>query len=154
MKIGLLSDSHFANPDRCDIPGWVKDAFSQTDMIIHAGDVEHPDFLRALSGIAPVYAVRGNCDGFGFDTPEFMSIETGNGHITVAHRAEVARRHLTPKSRVMVYGHTHISLINQETELLVINPGSISLPRGGLPASVAILTIDKDQFKAELIKKP
>lgn len=154
MKIGILSDSHFTNPYRCDVPEWVAAAFADVDMIIHAGDVEHPDFLRALSSIAPIYAVRGNCDSHGFDTPEYMSIETGHGHITVAHRADVARRHLIPESKVMVYGHTHISLINQETDLLVINPGSITLPRGGLPASVALLTIDATGIDARLIKKP
>jgi putative phosphoesterase len=50
----------------------------------------------------------------------------------------------------MVYGHTHISLINQEENLLVINPGSPSMPRGGLPPSVALLTIENGKIRAEL----
>jgi putative phosphoesterase len=154
MKIGIISDTHCLSSSRCEIPQWIREAFADTDMIVHAGDVEHPDFLRELTGIAPVYAVRGNCDQHGFNTPEFMSITTEAGLVTVAHRAETARRAVTSASRVMIYGHTHIALINQEEHLLVINPGSPTLPRGGLPASVAVLYISADIVKAELKQKP
>lgn len=154
MKIGIISDTHFMNPDNCEVPQWIREAFAGAAMIVHAGDVERPEFLNELSAIAPVYAVRGNCDHSGFDTPSTRSIEIGCGFLTVAHRADVARQALLPASRVMVYGHTHIPLINEEENLLVVNPGSPTLPRGGLPPSVAILQISGTNLKAELKQKP
>lgn len=154
MKIGIISDTHFVNPAKCEIPAWICNEFAQTDLIIHAGDVEHPEFLANLASIAPVYAVRGNCDNHGFDTPLTRSVDIGCGLLTVAHRADMARQALLPRSRVMVYGHTHISLINEEEGLLIINPGSPTLPRGGLPASVAVLYICDAEIKAELKQKP
>lgn len=154
MKIGIISDTHITNPQLCEIPGWVRQAFAGVDMIVHAGDVERPEFLSELSTIAPVYAVRGNCDVDAFDTPHVISMEIGCGLLTVAHRAGTARDALSERSRVMVYGHTHIALINQEENLLVINPGSPTLPRGGLPASVALLHICDQEIRAELKQRP
>lgn len=151
MKIGIVSDTHFGHPDRVLLPDWVKEAFAGVDMIVHAGDVESVAGLQAFQELAPVYAVRGNCDYDNrFDTPEAISIEIGCGLLTVAHRAARARAAIEPRSRVMVYGHTHLSLINPEGMLLVINPGSPTMPRGGLPPSVALLTVDGNKLHAEL----
>ncbi|PKL46866.1 MAG: YfcE family phosphodiesterase [Candidatus Riflebacteria bacterium HGW-Riflebacteria-2] len=153
MKIGIISDTHITNPAACIVPEWIARAFAGVDLIVHAGDVERPEYLQALKDIAPVCAVRGNCD-HAIATPESISIEIGCGLLTAAHRAPVARQALSPQSRVMVYGHTHISLICEEESLLVINPGSPSLPRGGLPASVAILEVKGDELYAELKVQP
>lgn len=150
MKIGIISDTHYGHPSRIIIPDWIKSAFAGVDFIVHAGDVESPLALQEFSEIAPIYAVRGNCDSYGFQTPETMSINIGCGLLTVAHRASRARQAIEADTRVMVYGHTHISLINQEENLLVINPGSPSMPRGGLPPSVALLTIENGKIRAEL----
>ncbi len=154
MKIGLISDTHILDDDRLEVPSWIRDAFSGVDMIIHAGDVGLAGVIGELSAIAPVYAVRGNCDRNIVDTPSSRSIEIGCGLLTVAHQAGDARRALNHRSRVMVYGHTHIPLINQEENLLVINPGSPTLPRGGLPASVALLHVNGEEIRAELKQRP
>jgi len=149
MKIGIISDTHVTNPANSVVPDWITSAFEGVSMIVHAGDVERPEYLQALNEIAPVYAVRGNCDHF-VSTPETISVDIGCGLLTVAHRAPVARQALSSRSRVMVYGHTHISLISDEGNLLVINPGSPTLPRGGIPASVAVLEVRNDELFAEL----
>jgi putative phosphoesterase len=54
------------------------------------------------------------------------------------------------KTRVLLYGHTHLAVINQQDDLLVINPGSPSMPRGGMPPSVAVLTAEEGCIHAEL----
>lgn len=154
MKIGIISDTHITSPSACIIPDWISKAFEGVGLIVHAGDVEHPEYLEALKSIAPVYAVRGNCDHKSFSTPESLSLEIGCGLLTAAHRAPVARQALSPQSRVMVYGHTHISLIHDEGGLLVINPGSPNHPRGGLPASVAVLEVKGNELYAELKVQP
>ena len=151
MKIGLISDTHQFNPDRCEIPDWIKTAFNGVEMIIHAGDVEHTAYLTNLERIAPVYAVRGHCDSYELRTPVSRSIDIGCGLLTVAHRPNDAQRAVTERTKVVVYGHTHISTVSQEEDILVINPGSPTLPRGGLPPSVAVL--DTATMKAEIIYK-
>ena len=41
-----------------------------------------------------------------------------------------------------LHGHTHIPVFEQRGDFTFINPGSTSRPRGGSPASFAILTVD------------
>ena len=45
---------------------------------------------------------------------------------------------------IAFYGHTHISNIQYRNKLTVLNPGSCSLPRGGLPHTFALVNIDSD----------
>lgn len=151
MKIGILSDTHFGHPEKMQVAPWIAEAFAGVDLIVHAGDVEHPNFFNLLREIAPVYAVRGNCDvHHSFDTPITRSIDIGCGLLTVAHRVHHARAAVSSNTRVMVYGHTHLPVIKQENDLLIINPGSPTLPRGGMPPSVAVLTVNHKELFAQL----
>ena len=51
-----------------------------------------------------------------------------------------------------VHGHTHVPVFEQRGDFTFINPGSISRPRGGSPASFAILTVEKDFVDAAFLK--
>jgi predicted phosphodiesterase len=42
------------------LPFSVYEALREVDVILHAGDVNRPEALEPLRGIAPIYAVRGN----------------------------------------------------------------------------------------------
>lgn len=150
MKIGLISDTHYGHPSKVAIPDWVKAAFKDVDMIIHAGDIESRAAYNEFSNLAPFYAVRGNCDYQLNDLPQHRNIDIGCGILTVAHRVGYARSSMVSNTRVLLYGHTHLAVINQQDNLLVINPGSPSMPRGGMPPSVAVLTADEEGVRGEL----
>ena len=51
-----------------------------------------------------------------------------------------------------VHGHTHIPVFEQRGDFTFINPGSISRPRGGSPASFAILTVEKTFIDAAFLR--
>ena len=51
-----------------------------------------------------------------------------------------------------VHGHTHVPHFEQHGDFTFINPGSISRPRGGSPASFAILTVEKKFVDAAFLK--
>jgi len=54
--IGVISDTHgYVDPR-------VIDLFAGVDHILHAGDIGPPSVVMQLERIAPVTAVRGNCD--------------------------------------------------------------------------------------------
>ena len=53
---------------------------------------------------------------------------------------------------VAVHGHTHIPAFEQRGDFTFINPGSISRPRGGSPASFAILTVEKTFVDAAFLR--
>ena len=70
MLIGLISDTHI--PDRARIlPQNVIEAFSDVELILHAGDLTSPKVIDELEEIAPVMAVQGNMDrAHGIDLPK------------------------------------------------------------------------------------
>ena len=53
---------------------------------------------------------------------------------------------------VAVHGHTHVPAFVQRGDFTFINPGSISRPRGGSPASFAILTVEKTFVDAAFLR--
>ena len=53
---------------------------------------------------------------------------------------------------VAVHGHTHVPAFVQRGDFTFINPGSISRPRGGSPASFAIITVEKTFVDAAFLR--
>lgn len=152
VKIGLISDTHGKLDSR------VSEIFlrQKLEAILHAGDIGPVDILRELEEIAPVFAVSGNNDhGFPSWPLDPVLTKTFAGKkITLIHDF----KHIAPDSSMdaLVCGHTHRSMVVREPRsgVLVINPGSASVPRSPRGPSVGILTIDgtrgKDPLYAEI----
>ncbi|HEY9068610.1 MAG TPA: YfcE family phosphodiesterase [Candidatus Ozemobacteraceae bacterium] len=158
MLLGILSDTHLETPGIGGLPDWVVGALTGVDLILHAGDIETDGVLLELEGIAPVRAVRGNCD---LDLPGLPGLRIvpipGYGAILMAHKLEDAMRSgLLGGShhvRGIVHGHTHRAEFRNTFSPWVLNPGSPLKPRGG-PASVAILRIDGEELDAAFRFRP
>lgn len=126
------------------------DLFAGVDEILHGGDVGDPDILIELGAIAPVHAVRGNCDhGELGQLPEFV-VRRYEGHtLLMTHileqparvRALVRARLEEAGASIVVYGHTHRYGDQTRDGVRFINPGSAGAPRYGLPATVALLEL-------------
>ncbi len=43
-----------------------------------------------------------------------------------------------------MYGHTHISVLEKHNDYFVLNPGSMTLPKGGTKKSYLIYDLDKE----------
>ena len=149
--IGLISDTH--NLVRLD----VHTVLAGVSRILHAGDVGDPEILLELNLIAPVTAVYGNTDDrFELNLPGAIDLVIDGLRIHVSHGHELGR----PKpaqlaeaydADVIVYGHTHIQMIERVGAKLVINPGAAGPRRFKLLPSVARLTIVDGVASAELI---
>ncbi len=142
QKIGVISDTHGMMRSEA------VDALEGVDMIIHAGDSGGPAILEKLSSMAPLYAVRGNCD-FGewaWSLPVDRVVETEAGLIYVLH--DLYRLDIDPVAAEMVaviHGHTHMPSASHMDNVLYLNPGSAGPVRAGRPASLMILYIDADR---------
>jgi putative phosphoesterase len=110
--------------------------------IIHAGDIGSVDVLLRLECIAPVTAVYGNCDfkDLGDSVHQSAEMEISGVRFFVTHRDRDAVRAFGEYD-VVVHGHTHRRRRERIEGTLVVNPGSASEPRDGLPASVAVLDL-------------
>lgn len=141
--IGVISDTHG------ELPAAVERLFAGVDAIVHAGDVGGGLVLDLLEAIAPVTVVRGNCDGglSALAWPEVANVAVGGVRILVAHRGGDLVEELSPErvgARIVIRGHTHAGSAQERNGVLWVNPGSASLPRGGAPASVALISIGPD----------
>lgn len=159
LKVGVVADTHnvLSETARRELRG--------VDMILHAGDVVDPAILDDLSQIAPVRAVRGNCD---YHEPAYrihvlrdtLQIQLGGYRIFVVHRLpdadpslmqpELYTRWKSWNPRVAIFGHTHYPEKVEKNGTLFFNPGSPSRPRRSR-ASIGILHLWPDGVAAEHI---
>ena len=159
MLIGLISDTHI--PDRARIlPQNVIDAFSDVDLILHAGDLTSPRVIDELEDIAPVMAVQGNMDrANGINLPKAKVIEAEDLRIGLVHgevypRADTQQLLYLAKELnvdILVSGHSHQPKIEQLEGILLLNPGSPIVPRLA-DRTVMLLEINNKEVDVEIVK--
>ena len=159
MLIGLISDTHI--PDRARIiPQNVIDAFSDVDLILHAGDLTSLEVIEELENIAPVMAVKGNMDrANGINLPKAKTLEAEGVKIGLIHgevypRADTQQLVYLAKELnvdILVSGHSHQPKIEQTDGVLLINPGSPIVPRLA-DRTVMLLEIHDKEVDVQIVK--
>ncbi len=149
--VGVLSDTH--GKLSMDATG----SLMGCDFIIHAGDIGGPSILSELAEIAPVIAVLGNNDysEYGsavskFARPVIEGVRFLVSHyprdvlISFAGRAGIEPG--DPIPQICIHGHTHMPKLETGAKArpaqLILCPGSVSRPRSGNPASIAIIQVE------------
>jgi putative phosphoesterase len=145
IVIGVLSDTHG------QLYPEVLRSLQGVDHIIHAGDVGSPQVLTTLRAVAPVTAVRGNCDleAWAEALPQRAEVSLGGARILVAHIARRVSWHTDASGRLqagrevaaVVFGHSHCASVEERDQVLYLNPGSAGPRRFGRPRTVARLEI-------------
>ncbi len=135
MVVGVISDTHGQLSPR------VKTLLQGSDHIVHAGDIGSERVLEELRAIAPVTAVRGNCDteAWARALPVRAELELGGVRIVVGHIAAALR--VAFDSQVVITGHSHMAALQWRGAVLHLNPGSAGPQRFGRMRSVARLVI-------------
>ena len=167
MRIGLIADTH--------MPGSLQElwpqamtAFENVDCILHAGDLHSIDIVDQLSMLAPTYVSRGNGDSGLVDDRirDVWLLEFAGVTIGMIHRLPSPARkssdeiidylsqHFDRIPQVLIYGHTHLEGVHQVADLLVINPGSPTLPRNQSLrlGTIGILDVDGDTVDASIFQ--
>ncbi|WP_096189597.1 metallophosphoesterase family protein [Evansella halocellulosilytica] len=147
MKALIMSDSH----------GWdeqvqqVVDRHQhEVDAMFHCGDSELNGHAEPLKN---VITVRGNCDfGNDFKEEEIKEIEgvkffIAHGHLLNVKMTEmnILLRGEESGADVICYGHTHVPVAVQEKGKVIINPGSMRLPRRFHVGTYVIVTVDENE---------
>lgn len=153
MRILIVSDTHgyHRNLDRA------LEAAGTVDMFIHLGDVEGgEEYINAVVSCEK-HIVRGNNDFFSeLPKEEEFYIGAKKAFITHGHNYYVSLdpRQIKEEGRarnadVVMFGHTHRPYMDQEHDITVLNPGSLSFPRQeGRKGSYMIMEI-KEQGEVE-----
>ena len=154
MRIGILSDTHV--PEAPLIFPEILEALEGVDLIFHAGDLVVARVLDELEQIAPVYAAEGNHDPHLADDPRIEPVhhlELEGFSIALLHIFEplhwdldkLLKQYLDGiRPDIIVCGDTHFERIDILEDVLVVNPGSATLPHNMSPrlGHVAYLTIE------------
>ncbi len=122
------------------------------DLLVHCGDVEGSEYLISEAAGCPVEMVQGNNDYFS-SLPRETEFLIGDYKVWVTHGhnyyVSMGYEILKEEARsrevdVVMCGHTHRPVIEQERDLTLINPGSLSYPRqeGRVPSYV-LMEIDQ-----------
>ena len=148
-RIGVVSDTHGLVR-----PGLLQ-AFSGVEMIIHAGDIGGPGVLRVLRAHAPVVAVRGNMDGgpWARGLPETEVVDIDGSLFYVLHDDnEIDLDPAAAGFRAVISGHSHRPSLCRRNGVLFLNPGSAGARRFRLPVSAAMLHLNGESLRVELIE--
>ena len=150
--VGILSDNH------SDWPLHIAESLAGVDAIIHAGDIGPYKLVLDMEAIAPTTAVLGNTDG---DMPiNESAVVTLDGkkffvqHIVDPHRLQAPLRERLKRIEpdVVVFGHTHMPFCETLVDILFLNPGSVTQPRGDYRPSIVRLTIDHGKITPKFIE--
>ncbi|MGE5606294.1 MAG: metallophosphoesterase family protein [Bacteroidota bacterium] len=147
MLIGVISDTHGL------IRAEALEAFKGADLIFHGGDIGSAGVLKALEAIAPVIAVRGNCDqdDWSREIPVSRCFEIKERRFLVIHNLKEYKNPTKPLD-VVVFGHSHQSKVFVKGKILHLNPGSAGPKRFRLPVTIARITIDNGNLIPEIIE--
>lgn len=148
VRIGVLGDTH----GKIDSAVIAMNQIKPLDFIIHLGDfVEDGIEIQEKVGVE-VIGVKGNCD-FRSTLPEDRLLKIGNKKIfaTHGHHYDVKWNYhklfykaLEVEADIVLFGHTHVTTRFIEEDILLMNPGSLTHPRGRCEKTFALLEIGKN----------
>ncbi len=132
QRILVLADTHNHLPENLE-------ALAEgADEIWHLGDVCAPNLVVRLEQVGlPLTLVRGNCDS-NYEWPLVIDLKRNGLRFRLVH---------LPPSRapedvdVLLHAHTHVPRHERKDGVLFLNPGCVTRPNRGAPASVATLEI-------------
>lgn len=156
MLAVVLADTHIPRRAKA-LPEGLLPYLERADLILHAGDLIAEDLLYELQAYAPVRAVLGNVDPPDIHLPETLEFKAGGVRIAMIHDAGPAKgrrsrmRHRFPKAHVVVFGHSHIPLLENEDGFLLLNPGSPTDKRTQPEHTFALLNIEKGNTEAQIL---
>lgn len=159
MKILIVSDTHgrLTNFEKA------LEAEGRLDWVLHMGDVERQEDELARMVRCNFACVKGNNDYYTELAGELM-LNIGGYKIwmTHGHRYQVysgidmiKNVGLMKEADIVMYGHTHMPLVEEDTELgiTIINPGSITAPRQiGRQPSYIVMELEEGKKPVYTVK--
>ena len=148
MKIAVISDSHY---DTSSVNA-VKKHLNDVDIIIHCGDGAPDIKLLEEDFNGEIYAVKGNCD-ITSEYPSQRIVEVMGNKIFVTHGHmynvkyeynSIFYKGKEVEANIVLFGHSHKALINRYDGIILMNPGSITLPYGTMKKTMGFIEINKE----------
>jgi uncharacterized protein len=159
VRLAIISDTHLPRGSRALPPACVEQ-LRAADLILHAGDFMELSVLEELEALGPpVCGVRGNVDSAVLQARLPLSrIVTAEGaRIAMLHDAGPAAGRLArlrrrfPDADAVVFGHSHIPLLETEAGFAIFNPGSPTERRRSPRHTMGLARADHGRITFELV---
>lgn len=144
MRILVVSDSHGHAERLNEVVEKVA-----ADHVIHCGDF---CTKKHLLPTVPLTVVQGNCDFEEAEQEQIWETHDLKFYIIHGHQYDVKTSVLSLHNRaqevgahIVCFGHSHIPFCKQLHGILMVNPGSIVRPRGGLPPTYVCIELNEQQ---------
>jgi putative phosphoesterase len=161
-RVAVVSDTHLPRGAR-RLPEACLERLRAADLILHAGDLCALSVLEELRALGPpVRAVHGNADEPALREllPRQLVVEVAGARIGMVHvpgpaagREErlVAR---FPGCDAVVFGHTHLPLVERYEGVWLLNPGSPTERRRARFHALLVLEAARGAIRPELVRLP
>jgi uncharacterized protein len=132
-RVAVISDTHLSAARADALPQACRELIAGADLAIHAGDVSSTEALTVMQALGtPLRAVHGNVDSPALvhRLPATLALEVEGARIEVLHDAGPAKGRLQrlratfPSADAVVFGHSHMPLLEEEGGFVIFNPGS------------------------------
>jgi putative phosphoesterase len=141
-QIFVLADTHNKLPHK------VIDLAAQADEVWHLGDVCAERILDELRAAGPpVTVVRGNCDS-NYEWPLVVDLARGGLKFRLQH---IPPERPPKDVDILLHGHTHVPRNERRGGVLFLNPGCVTRPNRGSPATAAWLEINGGKMDWRLV---
>ncbi len=154
MRILVISDTHGRTRTAIDIA-----RRGGYDLVFHLGDNYSDGIEIAKKTDIVVHGVVGNCDFSSLNEERTLTINGRkikliHGHKHNVKMTNMVLRDLVRKEKLdmLFYGHTHVVDAFCEGESIIVNPGSLSLPRDGAPSYVTLEIDEEGKFSTEITR--
>ena len=161
LRLALIADTHLPRGER-RLSDRCLEAMRAADLIVHAGDFSRPSVLAELRELGPVAAVHGNVDSpeLREQLPESIRLDLEDVVLGVIHDAGPAKGRLErmrarfPDADAVVFGHSHMPLLEERDGFQIFNPGSPTERRRAPHRSMGEATIDRGGIEFRLLTLP
>lgn len=158
MRILVLSDTHGLVQPAMEVYKRLQEE-NPVDQIIHLGDLVSDAKALEVRLSAEVIWVKGNMDGAASDS-DYRIMDTQFGKLLLTHghmeNVKYNTQSLLYKAeelgcRAALFGHTHAPCFLEANGIYLLNPGSLTRPRGGGQGSYAVVTVKEEEFLASIL---
>jgi putative phosphoesterase len=157
VRLAIISDTHMPRGGRALPPACVEH-LRAADLILHAGDFMELSVLEDLQALGPpVHAVRGNVDSAQLQArlPLTRIVAAEAVKIAMIHDAGPSDRRLErlrrrfPEANAVVFGHSHLPLLENDAGFTIFNPGSPTERRRAPRHTMGLATADHGRVTFE-----
>lgn len=146
MRISILSDTHGLLRDE------IVEHLKESDVVLHAGDINNQDILEKIKAIAPTYVVRGNNDKeWAENLPKEVETSVGEFSFYMTHKKSDLPSDLSNYDFV-IFGHSHKYEVIDSGRPVFINPGSCGPRMFHKPVTMCMLELNEENHSYEITK--